>query len=98
MHAPLAPERRVLLKAADILREHGWCQGTIRDRQGRRCAVGAILMADLMVGAAFALPRSPYADLAMRKMLPDQGVSTWNDEPGRTVEEVIEAMERAALS
>ncbi len=94
MHAPLAPEKRILLKAADILREYGWCQDAIEHPDGRRCALGAIAMAARVLG----LKEYFHAERAMEKMLPNETVPSWNDAPGRTAEEVIEAMEKAATT
>lgn len=38
----LEPWREVLLDAAEIIRERGWCQHKSENRQGQVCILGAI--------------------------------------------------------
>ena len=35
----------VLRRAANLLEDQGWCRYTLRDREGRHCAMGALLAA-----------------------------------------------------
>lgn len=37
---------RVLLKAADYMQKHGWCQGTMMNMSGNVCLVGALEVAE----------------------------------------------------
>lgn len=94
MHAPLSPEKRLLLKAADLLREKGHCKNII-EHQGRHCAVGAILAStsehELHDAALDLLAK--YIGVDHRGDIP-----AWNNAPQRTADEVIEAFERAALT
>ena len=97
----LEPWRRVLLDAAQYIREHGWCQNSVRTDDGRVCAIGAIGMA---YDAAFhnsrcceiAITAMNHLDatLARKGHLPD--IVKFNDAPGRTAEEVARAMEECA--
>ena len=86
----------VLLRAAEIVRERGLCQGPWR-AGGPVCAAGA-------VGEAGRRPRPPRAEMEARVLRFAHAlggsaagdVHGWNDAPGRTAGEVAEALERAA--
>lgn len=81
----------VLLKAASIV-EQGWCQGTSIDSQGRHCALGAIAAATAELGgAALFLPT-----VAVLVLHVGGSAVAWNDTPGRTADEVANAMRKAA--
>lgn len=93
-----------LLKAAQIIRERGWCQGSLHLPSGEVCAVGAIEAAceddglsDIQMEAQSRLTDHVYGQPAIRddKLV---YVARWNDYPGRTAEEVIRALEMAARS
>jgi hypothetical protein len=91
---------RVLLRAAEIVRER-WCQGRYTDRFGGHCAVGAVAKAsgaEVFADQEFViLTESLSAALAQLALaLGGEWVPGWNDTPGRTAEEVVEALERAA--
>ena len=95
MHAPLAPERRLLLKAADLLREKGWCQRVL-ERDGMHCVVGAVFASAPEDGL------TPVSVLALDLLGKFIGIDraylpSWNNADERTVEEVIEALDGAAL-
>lgn len=93
---PLAQPDPVLLHAAEIVQERGVCQGPWR-AGGPLCAAGAVGEAAIDLGLdrvemearmlrfAHALGGSAVSD-----------VHGWNDAPGRTAEEVAEALQRAA--
>ena len=84
---------QVLLRAADILRESGWCRYRTRREDGARCAIGAIGEAAAGSGRKYIYAYDRMADaLGIR----DIGIGFWNDRPERTKEQVIEAFERAA--
>ena len=81
--------REVLLGAAEYLRKYGWIQWETGNHGGPRCALGALESVDI---------DSVYDDAEYR-LLRTVGASSvvkWNDAPGRTVEEVIAAFEKAA--
>lgn len=93
---PLAHPDSLLLRAAEIVRERGLCQGTWRPG-GPLCAAGALGLA----GAALGLTRSEMEARLLRFAggLGGSAISdihSWNDAPGRTAGEVVEALERAA--
>lgn len=92
----LSPEAFVLLKAADYIDGHGWCQGAIADEEGRVCAVGAITM----VTGGLDAPMGTRLDveLLLYKYLGEIPVPDWNDRPERTKEQVTAALRSAALN
>lgn len=81
---------KTLLKAADYIEKHGWCQGKWRNDAGEVCAYGAISSVErcglVRSGAAWRLGR----------FLNVVSVAGWNDQPDRTKEEVIAALRAAA--
>lgn len=87
-----------LREAARILMRDGWTQGTISDKRGRRCRLGAVCK------AAESLRASTYVftgaeDLFGRWLFAEYGTAEtvkWNDAPERTAEDVILALKRAA--
>jgi len=93
----------VLRKAADEIRRRGWHQGamgsSLVDREScSLCAAGAL---NVVLGGdpwSYALIGSD----ASRAMLDVTGASPliedWNDDPERTVDEVLDAFERAAVT
>ena len=96
----LEPWRVVLLEAAQYIREHGWCQGTISTDDGRVCAIGALSAAYEAAfhhrGCEIATTAMEHLDatLARKGHLPD--IVKFNDAPGRTAEDVALAMEECA--
>lgn len=101
--------RTLLREAAKILRRDGWCQKTNKNQMGQHCLVGAIEEA-FGREQFFALNSKPHCyiealDRVRAAMLPDEtdveaigrrSVTYWNDMPGRTAEDVIAVLERAA--
>ena len=87
---------RVLLEAAEIVRR-GWCQGALVTSGGKYCVLGALNV--VTCGDVYSLQYSSE-NLAARKRLRESlgivWLHTWNNAPGRTAEEVAEALERAA--
>jgi hypothetical protein len=85
----------VLRKAGDVLREHGWCQFVAYSPAGARCALGAINDGSRgtpgFYDAAKAILREEVLDLTSSGQIGNG----WNDIPGRTVDEVLVAMDAA---
>ena len=77
--------------AADYIEEHGWCQTVLRDGE-RVCVIGAIRA--VHKGRSLE-PRDPVYGLLRERIGPDNIVA-WNDDPGRTVEDVLAALRGAA--
>jgi hypothetical protein len=108
--APPKPDKPVeldetgkeLMRAAKLLRERGHCQFVAEDHEGRVCLAGAIILAS---GRQFHLLDGGLPDFvpaldrpSYKRLTRSLGRSpwSWNDDRGRTAEEVIEALERAA--
>lgn len=105
------PWRDLLLKAADIIEEKGWIKGSYH-HSGGACAVGAIALAANLDWVYLAEERSagfqgPATEavthlLAQVNKRPGlfnrkyDNVQRWNDDTGRTKEEVVAAMRKAA--
>ena len=96
--------REICLKAAQRLREVGWQQGDFGPTEGPHCMLGACQWAvGWYTGIA---ARSDDEDVELEVLAGEagdaachqvdgllQGAAAWNDEPGRTVEEVIATLE-----
>lgn len=91
--------RSLISRAAQILRTGGWCQGDYSNyTTGEHCIVGALLAASTVEGQDAAYSRAKTLVRLAIGIYPDTGgsIPRWNDEPGRTVDEVLDALERAA--
>jgi hypothetical protein len=99
---------QVLLKAADLIKERGLAKGTQRDTDGSLCVHGAISVAlfgepwkvggdtepEERLGAFLASINAPLLRThALAVIVCDY----WNNAPERTQEEVIAALEAAAV-
>lgn len=89
----LEPWRQKLLDAAERIRECGLCQGGYTDGQ-RFCALGAIYGG--YPDGDDAAKQAENALYQFRSPETSDGVVHWNDQPGRTAEEVASFLERVA--
>lgn len=81
MSAPL--DVGVIDAAVDVLVTGGWVQGTLETADGRHCAHGAVLSAACTPGDA----------VLWQSVMRYSGLTEeWNDEPGRTADEVSERL------
>ena len=96
----------VLRKAADEIRRRGWHQGANGSNFGDKpncsvCAVGAI-RATLSGGDPFDSVdfrlESALGDAVAVAASASDSLHRWNDDPERTVEEVLDAFEKAAVA
>lgn len=80
-----------LKAAAALIRTHGWCQGAYRGKKGSYCLLGAVDMIVDLNGE-----EKTYDVLFERAMkkLGTQFVTRWNDKPGRTMDEVLDFLEK----
>lgn len=86
----------VLLRAAEIVRERGLCKGPWRPGRSL-CAAGAVGQAAEERGLTRAQMEGRLLRFAGSLGGSDfRDVHSWNDAPGRTVSEVVEALQRAA--
>jgi hypothetical protein len=83
---------QMLLRAADYIEEHGWCQSRVMDKEGRVCLLGAILYVG-GTGLDF-MPRVEKAAGIGQGGL----IACWNNAPGRTKQEVVDVLRRAAYT
>jgi hypothetical protein len=86
------PWRQVLLDAADLLDEVGWCQHRASDEYGRMCAGNAI---QLVARSSIA---QHEAHMKLIQATGYGGVPNWNDRGGMTKERVTSTMRRVAAS
>jgi hypothetical protein len=86
--------RDVLLRAADLLEEFGWCQGEFGSKEdGSFCLYGAVDTAHSdLTGKPGWAPRE--FGIFLHKRL--GGCASWNDDPGRTKAEVVARLREAA--
>ena len=81
--------RRVLGKAADYITRRGWCQHEWFDIQDRACIGGAI----------HTFAPSPEIEREAHRLVMEvvgQRWDVWQDAPGRTKTEVLDALGQAA--
>jgi hypothetical protein len=88
----LSPAAETLLKAADIIEEHGWCQYSTRKADGSVCLYGAIRR------TAPHLAANGDAGRLLHRHLGINNYVEWNDVPGRTQAEVLKALRGAAFA
>lgn len=82
-----------LARAAELIEEHGWCQGGFYDDQGRMCVDFALLMAEATSNER---ARRLLTDELRRRGDRERSVVEWNDAPGRTQLEVLAVLRAAA--
>ena len=82
---------KVLLRAADLIEDRGWCQRALEDDMGRYCAIGAILQ---VPGTT---DERSVAATRLMKSICERDVAVWNNAPGRTKEEVVAKLRAVAL-
>jgi len=84
--------REICLKAAERLREVGWRQGGYGGEDGPHCILGACQWAAAWYTNA-AAARMVARRAARAAVQAPCTTIAWNDEPGRTMEEVIAVLE-----
>ena len=94
-----------LARAADLIDELGWHQGDYRGARGEVCGLAAVQLAAEVLPGSSVPPTPDTAYCAAAKLLsarlgrtvPDAveaiaKIVAWNDEPGRTREQVTAAL------
>lgn len=86
----------VLRKAADVIRERGWCRRQYVDADNSVCVYGALNLA-AGHGPSFE-GDDPSVDIAARTLtrLLDNDLVSWNDSEACTADEVVAALKEAA--
>lgn len=82
--------QRVLTDASAILRTDGWTQGSFGRRTGPHCLFGAVDIATGDDSGLYVLVAGVVSDVIGTENRLD-----WNDAPGRTIDEVLWAIEAA---
>lgn len=101
MHKPLSPEATILLRAADWLEEHDWCQGPLwLKSNGEPAHVPSEVAAACAYGACKLV--TTHDDLSLRKTTNNPNffppIIQFSEADGRTKEEVIAWLRQRALS
>ena len=90
----------VLDKAIKVLDIYGWCQGRPGNETGGYCLLGAINRA--LVNSPFSRVQQDQvwssARTAIHGLVNTSFLATWNDTPGRTVDEVKHLIRETAAS
>ena len=87
----------LLLRAADLIEERGHAKHALEDSRGGLCILGALRMADAGTTDLTA-PRSKGYHKAREKVSDKIGkgdLASWNNQPERTQQEVIDALRAA---
>lgn len=79
----------VVRATAQELTEHGWCQGTTRDLDGKLCLVGALHRVTYQSHIYGAALSCLWDQLVLSDHSPELSPIGWNDAPGRTAEQVV---------
>lgn len=102
MNAPTPDIATVLVEAASILTDEGWIQRNFRDSTGAHCAYDALDQANSrLLGDRLIIPAyEPFREFVVGPAKPLRfqrlTLSSWNDAPGRTADEVISTFLAAA--
>jgi hypothetical protein len=91
----LEPWRQMLLTAAEMIARHGHCKQAVFHKDGSMCLYGAIHTARVRHWNVF-LHKATDALCKVTHMTNECDLITWNDQPERTKEEVINALREAA--
>lgn len=76
----------VLVRAKERIVERGWCQNTLESHDGRLCLMGALgEPEDLATSRAWECVECVTTEF----------FELWNDAPGRTEADVLDALDRA---
>ncbi|MFE7797029.1 hypothetical protein [Nocardia sp. NPDC057440] len=88
----IARSIEVLKSAKALLVLDGWTQGSYLNDEGRMCANGALYW----VEGHYYSGSGKHLIETVREITNDQyiGVESWNDQPGRTVEEVLDMYDK----
>jgi hypothetical protein len=94
--------KRILLRAHEIIEERGWCQHVLQAEDGRVCLEGAVRIASGVKLFRSRTGRITHASddahlpaalnairMLQRQLLSAKGPWEWNDQPGRTKDEVL---------
>lgn len=92
-------------EALALLREKGWCKGSLVDYEGRHCTVGAVLTAhgvEVDTLDVYCPPPGFHVDertirAVVRAQHGPRGIAGFNDDPATTFADVESVLEKAIL-
>jgi hypothetical protein len=82
-----------LLRAADYIEKHGWCQHQLRDPKGRVCLFGAMFETDVNIDKLLSMESFHRIGKHL-----NETPHMWNDKIGRTKDEVVCKLREIAFS
>lgn len=88
--------QQIFVKAAELLKQYGWCRGRFGSKDGKRCMMSAIYEAGYLLNngtTEITVPRQ--LDIYVMKELKGQIPFVWNDQQ-LTIEPVLALLERLA--
>lgn len=85
---------QILLKMADYIEKHGWCQGRLENPCGAVCARGALFK--VTTNPVYQNVEARLSKCVGGERDPVNNVVNWNNAPERTKEEVVAMMRHAA--
>lgn len=86
---------RILRDAAAELERNGWCQDELYDGQSA-CALGALYRVTGIKRSGDRWRLVDWAGAALEPIIRMREITDWNDQPGRTQEDVVKAFLQAA--
>jgi hypothetical protein len=97
---PIMTPDEILDRAADLIDERGWCQGTYQDSAGGLCIDAATAVAAMgRLDILRAIKNSSFVDATLAVVeAVDATTFKWNDAPERTQEEVTSTMRAVAIT
>lgn len=94
-------------KAIEVIAERGWGQGSLGVNRGPVCIAGALMSLAGKRTCGWWRERERFIRLVLEEQYPGfadwpsiegwKAIEGWNDAPGRTVDEVIAVLEKAAI-
>ena len=86
----------VIREARNLLFERGWTKNYLKNAAGNVCLRGALMWAATGGIDWSAWDKiSPAESIISSKLINGMNVASWNDEPSRTFDEVIEVLDKA---
>lgn len=85
-----------LVRAADLIRRHGWVQRKDGSRGSGFCLVGALVYVHSFGGGDVETYHEAFD--ALSRVVGTRNIAAWNDTEGRSREDVLTALETAFRS
>lgn len=85
----------VLDGAAKAIEEQGWCQHMMQNAEGNLCLMGGLLHGARQTQCPGFYEAAQAVEDQVKQQTGASLVALWNDEPGRSVEDVLLLLKRA---